>query len=127
MHEFAMCESMLKTLSAEYDRFVKERKPERAPRVTRVRLALGELHQIVPESFLVAWEALTAGTAFLKAKLELKKIPLRVRCRSCGWEGGIEAPFFLCGRCGKGEVDTISGNELYIEDMELEDDEPETI
>ncbi|MBN2353185.1 MAG: hydrogenase maturation nickel metallochaperone HypA [Spirochaetales bacterium] len=122
-----MCESMLKTLAAEYERSQAGKKGSRAARVIRVRIVMGQIHQIVTESFLLAWEALTPGTAFEGAALELKKIPLAVHCRTCGWEGEIEAPFFLCGRCGRGAVETISGNELYIEDMEIADDEPEGI
>ncbi len=120
-----MCESMLKTLTAEYERYRADQQGAAAARVTRVRIVMGELHQIVTESFLLAWEALTPGTAFEGADLELKKVPLAIRCRACGWEGRIEAPFFLCGRCGSGEVDTTAGRELYIEDMEITDDEPE--
>lgn len=127
MHELAMCESMLKTISAEYERFLAEKKPDRAPRVTKVRVVLGDLHQVVTESILTAWEVLTNGTAFTGAVLDLKRVPLSVRCRVCGWEGAIKAPFFLCGRCGSGEVETVAGDELYIEDMELEDDEPESL
>jgi hydrogenase nickel incorporation protein HypA/HybF len=127
MHEFTMCESLLQTVSAEYARFVAGRPRESLPRVTRVRLVLGDLHQIVTESFQVAWEALTADTPFAGATLVMQRVPLAVRCRSCAWEGEIEAPFFLCGRCGQGDVETTSGREFYIEDMEIEDNESEGV
>jgi hydrogenase nickel incorporation protein HypA/HybF len=130
MHEFSMCEDMLKTLKTEYDNYMKEKKTDtsaKPTRVVRVRLVLGELHQIVPESLLMAYQALAAETVFAGSALQLEKVPLKINCRQCGWEGEIRAPFFVCARCGGNDVATLTGREFYIADMELEDDEPKGV
>ncbi|NQT91201.1 MAG: hydrogenase maturation nickel metallochaperone HypA, partial [Lentisphaerae bacterium] len=46
-----------------------------------------------------------------------------VRCGNCGTEGGIEMPLFECGKCGSGDLEVIGGKELYLDLLEVNDDE----
>ncbi len=116
MHEISICESLLKTALAELGR--------QAPgaRLLKVRVAVGALRQVVPESLHFAYEALSAGTRAAGSKLEILPIPVAARCRRCGWEGAIEGRLFYCGACRAAEIEIVRGKELYLESLEIDDD-----
>jgi hydrogenase nickel incorporation protein HypA/HybF len=123
MHELVFCENIVRILHEQYKKLMKKKEFASGVRIERVGVALGELHQIVPESLLAAYEILTKDTPFAGSKLELRIIPCAVSCNSCGWNGVIKMPFFICKSCGKGDVDVSGGNELYIDNIEVEYDE----
>jgi hydrogenase nickel incorporation protein HypA/HybF len=123
MHEFSLCEGIVATLEEEYAKLSLPNKAKSKVRVTRVRLVIGELHQVVPESLKLAFEMLTKETPMAGSVLELEIVYLAIRCRECGWEGEIKPPLFLCENCGKGDVEVTRGREMYIKDMEVEYDE----
>jgi len=92
-------------------------------RLSRVRVVAGKLHQIVPDYLTFAYELLTKGTPVEGSVMDLEFIPVRGMCRACPWEGEVELPVFRCGRCGGFEVDVISGRELFLDRLEVEQDE----
>lgn len=57
------------------------------------------------------------------AKLIFDKIPAVIRCRSCGAESEIERFRLRCPVCNDNKVDLIKGRELYIESLEVEDED----
>jgi hydrogenase nickel incorporation protein HypA/HybF len=108
MHEVAIMESMheqLTSLAREHG----------ASRVRRVAVEIGELSNVVPEMLH-------------QADLEIRRIPVRVRCRSCKQETDPEGFKIRCGACGSTGVDVIQGEELLLRDveMEVEDEDPGT-
>lgn len=121
MHEFSFCEGIIKTLLAEYEKLDGNIKTN--GRITGVRLAVGSLHQIVPESLQLAWEILSAETPFAQAVLALRFIPVRIACHVCGVQSDLEQTLFICPACESRDVSTLAGNELYIEEMEVETNE----
>jgi hydrogenase nickel incorporation protein HypA/HybF len=89
-------------------------------KITRVVLQVGELRQIVPHVMQFAFEAASKDTMAEKAALELETIPLRVRCKACGRESGVENNVFICAHCGDTSLDVIEGEELIIKHIEGE-------
>ena len=84
-----------------------------------VRVVAGQQHQIVPDALVFAYELLTRDTPAAGSRLELRIRPLEARCPSCGWQGALEPPVFLCGACGQGGIELLGGNELYLESLEV--------
>jgi hydrogenase nickel incorporation protein HypA/HybF len=92
-------------------------------RVTAVRVRVGRMRQVVPDSLqfcfgMVARESLCEG-----ARLELEVIPAVLRCAACAHEWEIESPPFRCPLCSCGEVTAIRGEELEVESIEIEEKE----
>jgi hydrogenase nickel incorporation protein HypA/HybF len=92
-------------------------------RVAVVRVRVGRLRQVVPDSLqfcfgMVARESLCEG-----ARLELEVIPAVLRCSACEHEWEIEEPPFWCPRCAGGDVVAIRGEELEVESIEVEERE----
>ena len=114
MHEVSICESILDILKNEAEK-------NRASKVTAVRLKIGELSGVVEDALRFAFEVVTKGSIAEGANLVIEEVPLTARCRSCGKEFHIVGYAFSCKHCESPEIEVISGREMQIEDMDLEE------
>lgn len=89
-------------------------------KVQRVSLEIGKLSAIMPEAIGFCFDICCKGTVVEGATLEIIEIPGLARCRQCGAEVPLEQPFGICN-CGSVELDVISGEELKIKEMEIEE------
>lgn len=90
--------------------------------VVKIEVRVGHLRQVVPASLEFAFSLLTQGTALDGAELSLAQVPVSVRCRVCRAESVPEDFPLRCGRCGALDVELLSGEELLVDALELEDD-----
>jgi hydrogenase nickel incorporation protein HypA/HybF len=114
VHEFAVAQSLLEIVE-------QEARPYHGARVTRVQLRIGQLSTVVPEALRFAFEAVTHGGIAEGAVLEIEEVPLSIRCRTCEEHFVIDDPFLVCPRCTGTAVEMISGRELEIKSMEIDD------
>ncbi|MER3525326.1 MAG: hydrogenase maturation nickel metallochaperone HypA [Ignavibacteria bacterium] len=114
MHELSIAPSILD--------IVHEHVPEDERTAVRaVRVRVGKLSGVVPESLAFSFTALAAGTPLEHARLVIEDIPVRVHCETCRSEFTTDALLFLCPTCGGAATKMLSGNELYVADIDLED------
>ena len=92
-------------------------------RVLSVRVRLGELRQVVPDSLAFWFEFVSRETLCEGARLEQEVVPARLRCAPCDAEWQIEQPSFRCPTCGGADVAVTSGEELEVESIEIEEEE----
>lgn len=118
MHEFSICEGIVRAALDEMSRH-----GVAAGSLRTTRIVVGALHQVVPANLDFAYEVLTRDTAAAGSKLEIRAVPVTARCRGCGWTGDIQSPLFLCGACNSGDIELITGKELYVENLEIEKDD----
>ncbi len=118
MHEFSICEGLVGTVVAEMAKH-----GAKPGSLRKTRIVMGKLHQIVPDNLTFAYEVLTRETPAAGSTLEMKAVPVTARCAACGWEGEIQPPLFLCGACNSGEIELITGRELFIESLEIDQDD----
>ena len=91
-------------------------------RVMGVRLRVGHLRQVVPDSLEFYWGIVTRDSACEGAVLEQELIPARLACAGCAGEWEIELPVFRCPSCGGADVTVIAGDELEVESIEVEEE-----
>ena len=103
MHELAIAESVVDTVT--------QRLP--GAEVTCVRLEIGALSGVVPDSIRFCFDLATEGTGLEGAALEITEPPARCRCRACGAEFQPDTPIVLCP-CGSADVAVLAGEELKI-------------
>lgn len=86
--------------------------------IRRVRLSVGRLSGVVPDSVQFCFELVTAGTTLEGAVLEIDEPPGRATCAACGaaFDTGEVLP--MCG-CGSAEVTVAGGTELRIKEVEV--------
>jgi len=113
MHEMSITRSMLEIVEREM-----ARSGMKALRKLKVRV--GELTAVEPESLRFCFDAATRGTPFEGATLEVEDVPLKGRCLGCGAEFRITAFDYRCPVCGAAAMERVSGDELDIISMEGE-------
>lgn len=87
--------------------------------VELVRVDVGHLRQVVPDTLRHSWEMVVFGTPLDGVPLLVREIPAVVECRRCGSLTRLEDPIFRCAECGSNETDVISGNELFVTSLDL--------
>jgi hydrogenase nickel incorporation protein HypA/HybF len=90
-------------------------------RVTVVTVRCGRLRQVVPDSLDFAFGIVSRETVCEGARLEQQVVAARLRCAPCAREWEIELPAFRCPGCGGAEVAVLSGEELEVESIEVEE------
>lgn len=101
---------------------------EEAPReagcesATAVRLRVGELAGVVPDSLHFCFGLAASGTVLEGALLRIEPVTARASCVPCGveWETGLP-PDLCCPRCGRATSALLTGRELQIAAVEWAD------
>jgi hydrogenase nickel incorporation protein HypA/HybF len=113
MHELALAESIVNT--------VKKAIGDRpGVKVLEVRVKIGELTDIVPDSLQFGFESLILDTPITGAKLEIERVPILGKCGKCSHEFKVEDFLFICPECYSTDINMIQGDELEIIDIEVE-------
>lgn len=94
----------------------------RAARVTRIRLVIGEAAGIVADSILLYFDLIAEGTLCENAQISIETVKPMLRCKACG-ALFLRKPFsFQCteeGCAGQGEPTDI-GREFTVKSIEIE-------
>jgi hydrogenase nickel incorporation protein HypA/HybF len=112
MHEMAITQSLLEISLAEAAK-------AGAGRVTVIRLKVGALTGIVPDSVAFYLDMLAKGTPAEGARLVAEVVPVTARCPACDHTFPVEDLVFLCPRCG-GPAQLATGRELAVESLEVD-------
>jgi hydrogenase nickel incorporation protein HypA/HybF len=116
MHEASIAQAIIETLEEECKKHNGHLK--------KVKLRIGRATGVMPDALSFAFEACRAGTVAERAGLEIEEVPLMGRCRQCKIEFISEDDVFLiCPQCDSPWVDCISGRELEIIELELEEED----
>ncbi|MBU2445746.1 MAG: hydrogenase maturation nickel metallochaperone HypA [Bacteroidetes bacterium] len=89
--------------------------------VRSVKVAVGKLSNILPDSLEFCFEAITTNSNLHGAKLEIEKIPLTVQCGDCNEKSDLEETIFVCPNCGGFNLQILSGRELNVIEIELDE------
>ena len=92
----------------------------------RVTVRIGELAGVDPEALQFCFDALTRDTEFAELKLEIEVCPRRHLCPACGAEFVVADYDFRCNRCGEEKTRFMSGDQLELVSLEMEQYEPNT-
>jgi len=120
MHEMSIAMDVLK--------IVNQHLPVGRPvRVTKVRLKIGKLTAVVPDNFKFCMEVIARDTPAEGAEIIIDEVPLKVECEACGKISELKEPLFLCPGCESASLKILSGRDLFIESIEVEEEEGEGI
>src|SRR5512139_929740 len=100
---------------------------EQATDVRRVRIRVGHMAGIVPDSLDFCFGAIVNGTPLAQTRLDIEETPVRSQCADCGETSAVEGSAFVCPGCGSKEIKIISGTELQVMDIELSDPQAGTV
>ncbi|WP_298069150.1 hydrogenase maturation nickel metallochaperone HypA [uncultured Mailhella sp.] len=117
MHELSLMAGVMDLARQELER-------HGASRLTLMRLRFGELDQVLPDALRMAFAAMTAGTSWEGARLELEEEPLELSCPLCGHRfrpGARSALYAPCPSCGETTgFGVVRGEGVFLDHLEAE-------
>ena len=93
----------------------------------KVGVRIGEMSAIDPESLRFCFEAMIQGTDLESLELGIEVCPLRYRCQVCGREFVVRDYDSHCPQCASLETTYISGDELELAYLEVEEYGPSPV
>lgn len=112
MHELSLCRAIAGVV----------RTHAAGRRVEVVRVRVGALRQVVPESLSFCWTLVREEQDMPEAELELEFVPAEVSCRDCGRRSEIASRFSVaCPRCGSAQVSVVAGEEFLVTSVDVSD------
>jgi hydrogenase nickel incorporation protein HypA/HybF len=95
--------------------------------VRRITVRVGVLQRVVPDSLEFGFRLLAEGTPAAHARLDVVPVGALLQCRGCGEQREMAGGIFACPACGSPEVTALSGEEILVDEVELEGEVPEVI
>ena len=110
MHELSLCQRIYE---------IADRSRDGRP-VEVVRLRIGDLRQVVPDTLTYCWALLTDSTPLAGSVLEIERVAVEFRCATCGSVTRVGEDLDLgCSSCGGTRVELLSGEEFVLDSMDL--------
>ena len=113
MHEGSIAQNLLAIA-------IEKAKEYKANTITLIRVKVGEFAGVNQAALEFAFDNFSQGTIAEKASLKIILSPLLGKCRKCNEVFRIKKDNFKCSKCHSLDIDIISGEDLYIEDIEIE-------
>ncbi len=117
MHEMGIAMEILKIVEASIPADMN------SVRVRKINLKVGRFSAVVPDSLRFCFEVAADKTAAAGAELAIEEIPVTAQCGDCGHQWEAETPVFICPACSSGKIELLSGRELNIESIEIDDEQ----
>ncbi len=118
MHELGIAQNILQ--------IVQQAVPEnQAAAVRFIRIRVGQLSGVVPDSLEFCFAAITNETAMERARLDIVKVPIISECKDCRNRFQMDDFSFSCPACNSVNLELISGRELEVMEIELADENDE--
>ena len=113
MHELSIVEGILEAVIPEVEKYD-------VNRVLSIKLKIGELSGVVPDCINYYFDIASKGTIAEGAKIVIERIPIRIECRDCGYDGTISLGRHKCPKCDGTNFRIVSGKEYFVDSVEAE-------
>ncbi|MBW6510283.1 MAG: hydrogenase maturation nickel metallochaperone HypA [Desulfuromonadales bacterium] len=112
MHEFSIVSSLLDLVEADV-------RKHHARSATRVVVRIGDMSGVVAELLAEAFHVCKRGTLAEQAELVVEKQEVLISCH-CGYKGPIKDRRFICPVCGVADIEVTAGEEMILQQLEME-------
>ena len=113
MHELTVTESILEIS-------LRHAANANAKRITHLYLVIGQLASIVDDSVQFYWDVISKQTIADGAMLHFKRLPASLMCLDCSHQFSLDKNGFACPNCNSEHVKVVSGDEFFIESIDVE-------
>lgn len=101
---------------------LKHAEASEAEKIVAVMLSVGGLRDLQEEWMQRYFDYVSRGTIAEGAKIKINKLPVVLGCNECGRTFEVDMKHFVssvCPHCGSAKAALASGNELFIEEIEV--------
>jgi hydrogenase nickel incorporation protein HypA/HybF len=113
MHELAVTESILEIS-------LRHANKANAKRITNLYLVIGQLASIVDDSVQFYWDIVSKETIADGSVLHFRRLPATLICLDCTRQFQPGNDGFSCPNCASDHVKVLSGDEFYMEAIDVE-------
>jgi hydrogenase nickel incorporation protein HypA/HybF len=113
MHELPITQSILEIT-------LRHAQQAHANRVASINLVIGQLASVVDDSVQFYWDMISEGTIAQGALLNFERKAVVLKCLNCENEYTPAGESFACPNCQSESIKIISGEEFYLESIEVE-------
>ena len=113
MHELYATQAIL-------DHAVEKAREQNATRITDVHIAVGEMSTYVDDSVQFYWDEITKGTLAENSRLHFRHIDAELQCMTCSTKYRPVEGEIVCPKCGSMGARIWSGEEFYMEALDIE-------
>ena len=118
MHELSIAHAVVSTVT--------DALPSPTTRVLEVHVRVGVLSGVVPQALEFAYGVAASGTPLADSVLVVERVAVSVHCPACGHDGELLVPHeFRCPACGWPTGDLLTGRELEVARLVVDDDPPD--
>lgn len=114
MHEYSIVQSLIESCEV-------HAKENNAKRVTKVVLKIGVMSGIEPQLLETAFDTFKEETICDGAELVLNIQKILILCNTCHKKSTLEKFEYLCPSCKSSELNILDGEEMYLMQLELEE------
>jgi len=114
MHELSIAQNIIEIVRARIPE-------EELETILSVNVRVGTMSGVVPHSLQFCFDAIIAGTPLKNACIKIEPVPFVIRCRECAKESIAEFETAICPCCGSSETNILTGNELDVVEIVLDD------
>ncbi|MEZ4666366.1 MAG: hydrogenase maturation nickel metallochaperone HypA [Anaerolineae bacterium] len=109
MHELSVTQSLLE-LAQDH---------ARGGQITDLYIVVGQLSSFIDDSVQFYWNVISEGTLAEGSTLHFNRKTAVMECRECQHQYQFNAEQFACPNCGSVQIQLISGDEFYLEAIEV--------
>ncbi|HDP68238.1 MAG TPA: hydrogenase maturation nickel metallochaperone HypA [Candidatus Marinimicrobia bacterium] len=116
MHELQIAQNIIIIVNEELVRRQVRKK------VREIALVIGQMRAIIPETLRFSFNIQKKRhTQLEESELLIRENDIVVKCNDCQHQFKIQEPQFYCQKCHSANIEILSGNELYVDSIELAD------
>jgi hydrogenase nickel incorporation protein HypA/HybF len=115
MHELSIAQNIVEIIRAQI-------KEDDLAAIQSVKLRAGMFSGVVPHSLKFCFDALIADTPMCNAQIDIESVPFTIKCNECSETSACDDAIAICPSCGSGNTKIMSGNELQIVEIVLQDE-----
>lgn len=111
------------TFSKEIVRVISERLKDlpKGSKVTAAHVSLSPLGHVTPKSLSEAFAQLVSGTGLEGVSLDVRPLPVKMKCAGCNKAFTVMEPTFSCVMCGSSDICMDDNREFMVESLEVEE------
>ncbi|MBU0561656.1 MAG: hydrogenase maturation nickel metallochaperone HypA [Bacteroidetes bacterium] len=112
MHELSIAQEIIGIV----DQYVAEDKSS----VTKIRLKIGKLSNVVVDSLIFCFDAIKSDSNLQNAELVVDEVPIAIKCNTCNSIEEVSNFAAYCPNCNGTDTVMISGSELNVTEIEID-------
>ena len=105
--------SILETILQEVEK-------HRILKVKSVKIRVGKLWQIIPDTLHFCYSVATEGTVAEGSEMLIVEEAIVAQCKQCGRRFEVKNYSFICSNCNLADAEIVAGDEMIIETIEAE-------